>query len=447
VSELGRRSRIWVRACQRPDANLPALKSIDAIGGNQGNLLYQFSAHRSLVADNVRVSTISYGRFDGGPVEERAERINSECDHLVLPLSSSFRLQMLDNLKAWADLVERLTIPVTVVGIGAQLRLQDVDEGTFVPSRVTGIAAPAAEIEEHEAASRRFVAAVLERSSTIGVRGEITRDYLRHLGFPADRIDVIGCPSLFMWGPGFRMPDSANEPRLTARSRISMSFDHRIEPTADVLAATAADFPRSTVYAQEKLGARMVVDGTETRATWKGDPRFPVHTSHQLYREHRMAYSPTAWSWIRHLEDDDFAFGPRLHGTVAATLAGTSAHLLVHDSRTLEVARHHHLPHTLTRDLGDVRSVRDLAARQDYTAFNRAYPELLDAYLAFLTRNGLPNAYAPGASGARLAALDASLVPARKARTVLSATDGAEPSVPSRIAEGLRGAIRRVTRR
>jgi hypothetical protein len=191
----------------------------------------------------------------------------------------------------------------------------------------------------------------------------------------------------------------------------------------------------------------MVVDGTETRATWKGDPRFPVHTSHQLYREHRMAYSPTAWSWIRHLEDDDFAFGPRLHGTVAATLAGTSAHLLVHDSRTLEVARHHHLPHTLTRDLGDVRSVRDLAARQDYTAFNRAYPELLDAYLAFLTRNGLPNAYAPGASGARLAAFDASLVPARKARTVLSATDGAEPSVPSRIAEGLRGAIRRVTRR
>ena len=110
------RERVWVRSCQKPTANLSPLKSINLIGGNQGNLLYQFSTYRALVRDDVALATISYDRFGKGPVEERAERINAGCDRLVLPLSSSFRLQNLEGLEQWADLVERLTVPVTVVG-------------------------------------------------------------------------------------------------------------------------------------------------------------------------------------------------------------------------------------------------------------------------------------------------------------------------------------------
>jgi hypothetical protein len=407
-----------VRTCQKPDASLPPLQSTDLIGGNQGNLLYQFSTVRALATEGVDLRTISYRQFDKGAVEERAEWLNSECDHLVLPLSSSFRLQMLKNLQLWADLIERLTIPVTVVGIGAQLRLADVEAENYVPSRVTGITASADQIEEHEAASRRFVAAVLDRSTSIGVRGEVSKRYLQHLGFPADRIDVIGCPSVFMWGPDFRMPEQS--PRLTPRSTMSLSFDHRINATADLLEQTVRDFPRATIYMQERLGAQMVITGKETRPDWNGDLRFPVHVDHPLFRSHRLEYYPTAWSWIRHLKGMDFAYGPRLHGTVAATLAGTSAHLLVHDSRTLEIAQHHHLPYTLIERLGEVGSAHDLAARQDYTAFNAAYPELFARFTAFLGRNGLANAY-EGENPA-LTAFDASTEHAANARGVLSNT-------------------------
>lgn len=426
--------RIWVRSCQKPTANLNPLKSIDFIGGNQGNLLYQFSTHRALVRDDVALETISYGKFSKGPVEERAEWINAECDRLVLPLSSSFRLQNMVNLDLWADLIERLTIPVTVVGIGAQLRLQDVREGTYLPSRVTGVTASAGEIAEHEAAARRFVTAVLERSQTVGVRGEITKRYLQHLGFAADRIDVIGCPSLFMWGPDFQMPE--REVTLNRRSRISLSFDHRIEDSAELLDKTISAYRRSTVYMQEKLGAQMVITGEDTRPDWSGDERFPLQTSHRTFGKHRMVYYPTAWSWIRNLEEDDFALGPRLHGTVAATLAGTSAHLLVHDSRTLEVADHHHLPHTLTDDLGSVRSAADLAARQDYTAFNASYRELFGRFTDFLERNSLRTAY-DGPNEA-LQAFDASLEPAARAAGVVSAHQDIKPSRRQRVAARLR---------
>ena len=433
MSDEARPARIWVRTAQKPDANLAPLASTEQIGGNQGNLLYQFSTYRALAADGVELRPISYGRFEKGAVEARAEWINSECDHLVLPLSSSFRLQMLKTLDAWADLIERLTIPVTVVGIGAQLRLADVEAGSYRPSRVTGVTAPAALIAEHEAASRRFVTAVLDRSNSIGVRGGISRRYLEHLGFPSNRIDEIGCPSLFMWGPDFRMPQTSQ--RLTPRSTMSLSFDHRIDATAPLLQRTVQEYPRSTVYLQEKLSAQMIITATETRPEWGGDQRFPVYLAHPLYRQHRLEYYPTAWSWIRHLEGMDFAYGPRLHGTVAATLAGTSAHLLVHDSRTLEIARHHHLPHTLIERIEEVGSAADLAARQDYTAFNADYPDRFATFTGFLARNALPNAYA--GSRTALAALEAAVARAADARGVVS---------DSRPRPGLRQVLGRVRR-
>src|SRR3954463_5702991 len=99
LTDEARRSRVWVRACHKPSANLAPLPSTEQIGGNQGNLLYQFSTYRALAAENVALTPLTYGKFDKGDLAERAEWINSECDHLVLPLSSSFRLQMLPNLK------------------------------------------------------------------------------------------------------------------------------------------------------------------------------------------------------------------------------------------------------------------------------------------------------------------------------------------------------------
>jgi hypothetical protein len=249
------------------------------------------------------------------------------------------------------------------------------------------------------------------------VRGDISRRYLRHLGFPEDRIDVIGCPSLFTWGPDFRMTE--REVRLRGRSKISLSFDHRIPGTAGLLQATLEDYRRSTVYMQEQRGAQMVITGEETRPDWEGDARFPMKTTHPAFAEHRLVYFPTAWSWIRHLKGMDFAFGPRLHGTVAAILAGTPANLLVHDSRTLEVAEHHHLPHIPTEDLGDVRTAADLAGRQDPTAFNASYPELFARFTRFLKRNELRSAYE--APGAALRAFDASLATPGRAAGVFSA--------------------------
>lgn len=433
---VGMPSRIWIRACHRPDANLSPEQSIERIGGNQGNLLYQFSVFRALAAEDVTMKTVSYRRFDKGTVDERAAWFNANCEHLVLPLSSSFRLQKTRSLGLWADLVEKLTIPVTIVGVGAQLRLDAVETGSFTPARVSGATASAEEIEAHDSAVRRFVAAILDRSESIGVRGATTKSYLEHLGFPADRVDAIGCPSVFTWGPGYRMPTDI--PQLTPASRLSLSFDHRIRATAEILDKTISEYPNSEVYAQERIGIRMLVTGEETRADWPGDDRFPVKTSHPIYGQHRLVYTPTAWSWIEYLKSVDFAFGPRLHGTLAAVLAGTPGHLLVHDSRGLEIAQHHDLPFTLVDELEGVTAA-DLAARSDYTAFNASYDEGYETFRAFLIRNGLPVSY--DEDGVGLARFDESLEKPRRAALLRSA------SVQPQSRKPLARRIRRLARR
>ncbi|WP_410089573.1 polysaccharide pyruvyl transferase family protein, partial [Streptomyces sp. gb1(2016)] len=45
---------------------------------------------------------------------------------------------------------------------------------------------------------REFVTEVLNRSASIGVRGEFTEQYLKNMGFRD--VEVIGCPSMFMNG-------------------------------------------------------------------------------------------------------------------------------------------------------------------------------------------------------------------------------------------------------
>src|SRR6478609_3003482 len=43
-----------------------------------------------------------------------------------------------------------------------------------------------------------FLPAVLDRSPSVGVRGELTEAYVRSLGF--SDVEVIGCPSMFLHG-------------------------------------------------------------------------------------------------------------------------------------------------------------------------------------------------------------------------------------------------------
>lgn len=386
-------TRILVRAAQDPTAVHDAMTSARRMGANAGNLLYANAVVRTLAARSNDVDT---GAFDAH-VEDRdswIRRINKRYDHFVVPLANAFRFKNGAALEGMTALVQALDVPVTVVGVGAQAALTAAtgDPGEIRMGKTGGRKMPTEEeSRQHDDRVRAFVEAVLEKSATFGVRGPVTRTYLTGLGLPEDRIEVIGCPSVFTWGPDHRV--RARRGELTADSPISMNVDYRVRGIGEVVERNTALYPRLTSPSQDLNSARMIITGEDQFDMTKRDPRTPVHTEHRLFREGRLQFFPSPWGWIAELGRMQFVFGNRLHGNIAAILGGTPAHLLAHDSRTLELARYHAIPFTTLGTGEEPPTAAELWERTDYTAFNDLYAERFATYLDFLRRNDLVTAY------------------------------------------------------
>lgn len=403
-------SRILLRSAQDPAVVLPAAESLRRMGGNAGNLLYAHAVHRALSVEGTQVETGAFDLEDLADPRAWAEDVNARYDRFVIPMSNAFRATFTDDLERLAAAIELLDVPVTVVGVGAQTTLGASDgDGPLVMGRTGASRLPGARgSSRHDAVVRRFVDAVLERSASIGVRGGLTRRYLEGLGVDAGRIDVIGCPSLFTWGPDLHV----RPPRLPLRqdARISLNVDHRVAGVADLVELNAARYPRLTVAVQDFRSMCTVVHGVDEFDMTTHDARLPIHTGHPLYAERRMLFHPNPWGWIETLGHADLVVGTRLHGNIAGILGGTPAHLLVHDSRTLELAEYHAIPFTRIDALDGAPDVAELAERTDYGRFDELHPVRFATYLDFLRRNELETVFDDGRDAT---AFDASIARGR----------------------------------
>ena len=154
--------QILIRAHKSPftvaDADTTYRQNL--IGNNTGNLVFSQAVYRLLSTADAHLET-------SGLARSHPRVVNSRFDHVVIPLANAFRPSYIETLDALSNLIEQLTIPVTVLGVGSQASLDGVYRGA----------------DAVKPATTRFVRAVLNHSPSIGVRGEQTRDYLQSLGF------------------------------------------------------------------------------------------------------------------------------------------------------------------------------------------------------------------------------------------------------------------------
>lgn len=371
-------TRLLIRSGKDPFTPVVAEATLsqDVFNSNSGNYLFQHSVWKSLSVAGAEL--ISNGTLSERvpPAEGDAARVNEEFDHFVIPLANAFRPDFESRLERLSELLEGVTIPTTVVGIGAQAA-----HGQGLESL-----APIAETV------KRFVGLVLDRSASIGVRGEFTRSYLLSLGFPDDAIDVIGCPSLFLHGRDFRVDKKVSS--ISADSPLALNLTPEVPGIGEFAVAQAQRHPNLTYVAQDSHDLRMLLWGVPSPRV--DDPLVPVHLDHPLYQADRIRLFLDTWTWYAFMATQDFAYGTRFHGNVAALLAGTPAMLLAHDSRTLELAEYHRMPFTVMPELGADIQADDLHAATDLTGFNTALPEGFDRYTAFLERNGLAHIWGTG---------------------------------------------------
>jgi len=356
------------------------------IGDNSGNLIFLEAAQRILT---TREQTVMPDRFVIDPAA--ADAINERYAAYVIPLANAFRPSYEANLIRLTQLVERLRIPVVVLGVGAQATVG------YDASRLAGM----------EPSVRQFVRAVLDRGPSIGVRGAFTAEYLERLGFRD--VEVIGCPSLFLYGDRLRVTKRA--PDLSAAAPIAINVSPYVAAMGAVVRHHVARYPELTYVAQDLATLERLLWGDRGAMPADApDDGIPLHTSHPLYVRNRVRLYVDPWPWIDDLRAMDFSFGTRIHGNIAALLAGTPAVVLAHDSRTLEIARHFDIPHRILRELPADLDAADLYAAADFDAFNAGLPARFATFAGYLARHGLGHAFAdgedPDAFLQRLAATD-----------------------------------------
>jgi hypothetical protein len=340
------------------------------IATNTGNLVFMFATHRLLATPGRSITP------DRMRVEPRdADRINAEYDVYVAPFANAFRQVYEPTLSRWADLIERLRIPVVVPGIGAQLGL---DAGFDF-------------LRPMDATVKRFVAAVLDRAPSIGVRGEVTASYLRHLGF--DAVEVVGCPSMFLFGPELRVEKGV--PALEHDSPIAINGAPYRPAMGKILAANAARYPNLVYVAQDIATVRMLVSGRVPDGL-EASAGFPDGPGHPLVREGRVRAFTHPWPWMDFLRGRDFTFGSRIHGNLVSLIAGTPAYVLAHDLRTLELARYFGVPHRQLPEVATDVDPAELYASADYGPLLAGHAARWATFRGFLNRHGLSTVFESG---------------------------------------------------
>ncbi|HVX55018.1 polysaccharide pyruvyl transferase family protein, partial [Nocardioides sp.] len=335
--------RSYLGATARPAAREVFTRNL--LGDNLGNLLFTYAVERQLSASTATVlAEPTRGRgMDPHWLQEHV-------DHVVIPLANAFRWTFRERLDALSGLIERLDLPVTVIGVGAQAAV----DGTWNPKTSA----------ETDTAVRRFVSAVLDRGPSIGVRGEFTRDYLLGLGFPDDAVRIIGCPSMFLRGGDVTLRPV---PEITAESRIALNLSPYVAAMGPVIQHNLTRYPRLDYVAQDVHSLGLLL-GEEYGGKGAGDPLLPTHADHPLIAHGRAWMALSSPTWLAELARYDFSFGTRIHGNIAALLAGTPAFVLAHDSRTLELARYHEIPHRVIGSLAGPSGAdaATLAAEADF---------------------------------------------------------------------------------
>lgn len=370
---------ILLRASKRPWEALSAVETLrtGALAKNAGNLLFGESVYRTLSTPGTTVTPDRYESHRIGTDHDYAMMVNDSYDHFVIPLANAFRPAFRGPLRKLTHLIRQLDIPVTVIGVGSQHRLGE-EHGVD---------------DELRNDVRAFMAAVLDRSASVGVRGEYTAGFLKELGFGEQHVDVIGCPSVFMKG----WPSSIAKKidHLSVDSRIAMTVSPYVSKLNTVVATHTRRYPNLIYVPQNHSDLNMMVWG-EDRSQPKNEWN-PTHTRHPLYLQDRMRFPLDPKTWTEYLSGFDFLFGSRIHGTVAGILAGVPSMLLVHDTRTLELAEYHAIPHIMLSDLKKNTDATELFERTDYSAYNSRRAEVQSTYVAFLEKNELDHVLHKGA--------------------------------------------------
>lgn len=362
--------KILIRAGMSPLEPFDAAKMMidNTFGGNIGNLIYQFSVFRTLMTEDT-IITPDYYTY--GP--ERAEEINANYDCYVIPLADAFRNEFIPSLRRYTKLINKLKIPVIVIGVGLRAPFEPkLNEGFPFDKDV-----------------KNFVQAVLKKSSIIGVRGEITAKYLTRLGF-REGIDhvVIGCPSMYTFGRELHIRNT----HITEESKICVNSSRRSQKKVlDFIARGMEEYPNHYFIPQWLKELKLTYLGAPSIA--EVSKKYPIKMSDPVYMNNRVRFFLNVPTWLDFMKEADLSFGARLHGNIAATIAGTPSLIIPKDARMRELAEYHQLTKLMANKITSKTTLSGIIEKSDFQAPTKVQAKNFGHFIDFLNKNKLEHIY------------------------------------------------------
>jgi len=336
-----------------------------ATGHNSGNQIIAAG-----LLNLIDFSALSWDHAKG------PEYVNANYDMIVIAAANFLHAGF--DFGGMAAFIERTSLPVVMVGVGAQ--------------------APDAEsiAIDLPAGTVRLMKVVSERSHTIGVRGDFTARVLRGIGI--DNVQVVGCPSYYMNGAaGFALrndPFDAQSPIAVHASRDVIRHSYSPPAMRAAVARLYAEAMRrkGAFIAQTEREEIAIAEGqdvavnaarlaAELRLLGVGDPD-------ESWLSSGMRVFWDVAPWIYALRGYSLCVGTRIHGTIAALHAGTPAVCITHDSRTLEMCQFLGIPYIQVQDFDGIELQR-LRSIIDERKINKNYHDLFKKYINFLENNGV----------------------------------------------------------
>lgn len=317
--------------------------------------------------------------------DECIDFANKNASHYILSAANFLLFQNFsDERRASYERLrlslERLEIPLVILGIGAQAQ----DYWNPTDHKI-----PPEAIE--------FMKFLGVKCSLIGVRGKFTSSIFRDYA-GVKNTSVIGCPSLFQNFNAFT--DLRHFLKSSSKGAVTFNatWFHK-EPEQKLIrrainenhywVGVDSGFIKN-FHKDININKELADVPDELKYLLENGPE-------QIKREDLINFFSKKYrrynganDWINfNRENVRFSYGTRFHGNMATLLAGRPALWVAHDKRTKELAESMHLP-SVTYSQAVNSSVADLEATTNYDQLFDNLGDLIRGFNSFLSANSLP---------------------------------------------------------
>ena len=295
--------------------------------------------------------------------------INNNFDGVILPDANLFGFGTEKYIDSNIIGIEKFRIPVYIISVGIQI--EDYADMDGLVGKIGDKV-------------KRLIDSVYETGGAVCTRGFISTEFCDKCG--AHEVFTGGCPSLYQFG---------SELQITKQHQTRDHFKVAVNGHCDNLYSNYYkkifdEYNESEYFCQDEFFNYIYGQSFKTGTSRLFFSDFQLIKDigicgAELLNQNRINLFCNPYEWIKYIADNDFSmsFGSRIHGNIAALLAGVPALLHVRDLRTLDIADFYGLPRMFDKDLKN-QHLFDIYENLDYSEFNKRYLDNFNRFQEFL---------------------------------------------------------------